>query len=330
MYGKIFEQMYRSTVAETWEALVTFQQLIVLADDQGVVDSTPESIARTTNIPLKIIQKGLAKLEQPDPKSRSSACEGRRIVRLDEHREWGWMIVNYQRYRDMASRSDRAKATTERVRRWRERQKKINENNDETLCNTTKRDGTPETLVTQAADEETPATENQSGTSDFGGVKEEKKRSKNKDETPCNAMERQKRHTDTDKRQRQQPSSSPAHARARGAESDGREVTPIPDDWTPDGSIYLFAQGKGFDREATDGLVPEFIRYWQARDEWKSAGEWRRKFINWVNREHAERNSRGPNGGANDAQQQKPGRSGADERGRIIDAIYDPLQRRDE
>ena len=101
MYGKIFAQMYDGTLctAGPWQALVTFQQFIVLARSDGVVDMTPSAISARTTIPLAIIEAGIEALERPDPESRSLDHEGRRIVRLSEHRTWGWRIVNHAKYR---------------------------------------------------------------------------------------------------------------------------------------------------------------------------------------------------------------------------------------
>ena len=100
MYGKLFSQMYDGTLATKgpWQALITFQQLIILADKHGVVDMTPEAIARRTTIPLKIIQDGITRLLEADPDSRSPNEEGRRITQLSDSRTWGWQIVNYQHY----------------------------------------------------------------------------------------------------------------------------------------------------------------------------------------------------------------------------------------
>lgn len=114
MFGKLFEQIYDSSVADDWKVLVTWQQLIALADRHGVVDMTPEAIARRTNIPLEIITHGLAKLVEPDPRSRSPEAEGRRIVRLDEHREWGWRLVNHAYYRSLASAEEKRVADRDR------------------------------------------------------------------------------------------------------------------------------------------------------------------------------------------------------------------------
>lgn len=109
MYGKLFSQMYDGTLATKgpWQALVTFQQLIILADQSGVVDMTPESVARRTTIPLEIISQGIKALEEPDPSSRTPALEGRRIVRLSASRDWGWQIVNYDHYRKIRSQEER-------------------------------------------------------------------------------------------------------------------------------------------------------------------------------------------------------------------------------
>ena len=109
MYGKIFTQMYSGTLASKgpWQALVTFQQLIVLSDAQGIVDMTVDAISRVTTIPEEIIRIGIAALEAPDEGSRTPDEDGRRIVRLSETRDWGWQIVNYVKYRAIRSAEDR-------------------------------------------------------------------------------------------------------------------------------------------------------------------------------------------------------------------------------
>ena len=101
--------MYHGSLATEgpWEALVTFQQLLVLADRFGMVDMTPEAISRITTVPLEIITKGIVALERPDPKSRTPDMEGRRIIRLREDRDWGWSIVNHSHYRSLRSAEER-------------------------------------------------------------------------------------------------------------------------------------------------------------------------------------------------------------------------------
>ena len=50
---------------------------------------------------------GIEFLEKEDPYSRTPDENGKRIARLDEHRPWGWYIVNHKQYRNMASAVDR-------------------------------------------------------------------------------------------------------------------------------------------------------------------------------------------------------------------------------
>lgn len=119
MYGKIFEQIYDGTLGENWQALITFQQMIILCDSSGVVDMTPNAISRRTGIPVEHIEAGIRYLEEPDPDSRTPDEEGRRIVRLDDHRPWGWKIVNHALYRKMASYEDKKKVDRDRIARKR-------------------------------------------------------------------------------------------------------------------------------------------------------------------------------------------------------------------
>jgi uncharacterized phage protein (TIGR02220 family) len=109
MYAKIFRAMYEGTLASRgpWQALVTFQQMLILADWDGRVDMTADHISRTTTIPLEIIQTGILALLEPDPDSRSPELEGRRITQISEGRSWGWQIVNFKHYRDLRTAEDR-------------------------------------------------------------------------------------------------------------------------------------------------------------------------------------------------------------------------------
>ena len=109
MYAKLFQSMYDGSLVTRgpWQALVTFQQMLVLSDREGIVDMTAEVISRRTSIPLEIIAEGLRVLALPDPGSRTEQDDGKRIVLLDDHRNWGWRIVNFAKYRDIRSAEER-------------------------------------------------------------------------------------------------------------------------------------------------------------------------------------------------------------------------------
>lgn len=96
-----------------------FMDLIVLADSDGVVDMTPDFISSITRVPVEIVERAIAELEKPDPNSRNPSEGGARLARLDAHRNWGWLIVNYADYRQLASEEQRRFKTRERVRKFR-------------------------------------------------------------------------------------------------------------------------------------------------------------------------------------------------------------------
>ncbi len=121
MYGKIFESIYDGSLYGHFEAIVTFQALIVLADEHGLIDISPHALAGRTSYLIEIIKAGLKVLQQSDPHSRSQDEDGKRIVPLDNGREFGWRIVNYDYYRNLARRADKTVSAAERQRRKRKR-----------------------------------------------------------------------------------------------------------------------------------------------------------------------------------------------------------------
>lgn len=125
--------MYKGTLYGHWEAIVTFQQMIVLADADGIVDMTPQAICAHTSIPIEIIEKGLKKLAESDQFSRTPGEDGKRIVCIDEHRPWGWQIVNYAKYKHLKD-SDEVREQN-RVRAQRFRDKRNGPSRDVTLSN---------------------------------------------------------------------------------------------------------------------------------------------------------------------------------------------------
>lgn len=117
MYGKIFRSIYEGSLAGQWEALVTFQQLIVLCDNEGFVDMSLEAINRLTSIPIEILKKGILILEKPDPESRNPKEDGRRIIKIRE--SFGWQLVNYEYYSKMSQYCHRKQYMKEYMRDYR-------------------------------------------------------------------------------------------------------------------------------------------------------------------------------------------------------------------
>jgi hypothetical protein len=107
MFAKVFAQIFDSSIASNYLVRLVFEDMLVLADSDGVVDMTVDALSRRTNVPLEIVQAGIEELSKPDRESRTPDDEGRRIVPLDSHRSWGWRIVNYRHYRDIRNEEGR-------------------------------------------------------------------------------------------------------------------------------------------------------------------------------------------------------------------------------
>jgi len=116
LFGKVFQQIYDSTVAADWEVMTVWIHFIILADEKGVVDIPPFAIARRTGLPLEMIEKGIKELEKVDPLSRSKDEGGARLVRLDEHRDWGWKLPTYSEYSKRLTHEQKKQADRERMR----------------------------------------------------------------------------------------------------------------------------------------------------------------------------------------------------------------------
>ena len=104
-----------------------FTNLLAHADKMGQVDIHPRAIAEEVGLSVDQVRAALDELESPDPESRSPEEEGRRIIRLDEHRAWGWHVVNYIKYRDIKSEDERREQNRLAQERWREKNKQRNQ-----------------------------------------------------------------------------------------------------------------------------------------------------------------------------------------------------------
>jgi hypothetical protein len=100
--------------AEAPEIRVVFITILAMTRPHGVCEATAPGIAHRANLPLRVVRTALSKLEAPDPDSRSTEGEGRRIVRSDG----GYRVVNYTKYRE------KDHTCTERKRRQRQRSRR--------------------------------------------------------------------------------------------------------------------------------------------------------------------------------------------------------------
>lgn len=118
-FAKVFASLWEGTLYGQGAAQLVFVYLLANCDASGVVDVTPQVIAGATGFDLEVVREALRKLEAEDPESRTPDEGGRRIVLLDEHRSWGWRVVNFAAYRARLNEEERRAAARERMRRVR-------------------------------------------------------------------------------------------------------------------------------------------------------------------------------------------------------------------
>ena len=123
MYAKLFTSIYQGTLRGNSHGLLVFTNLLAHADSAGVVDIHPKAIADEVGLPEDAVRTALTMLESPDAESRTPELDGRRIVRTDEHRAWGWRIVNHAKYRAIRNEEDRREQNRLSQQRWREKNK---------------------------------------------------------------------------------------------------------------------------------------------------------------------------------------------------------------
>lgn len=122
-FVKVYQSLWTGSLRGAGPTQHVFIYLLGNCDENGVVDVVPNRIADDTGIPLEIVEQSILDLESPDPDSRTPDYGGRRIERLSDTRRWGWIVVNYQKYRTLEDKELRRSQTAERMRRLRERRK---------------------------------------------------------------------------------------------------------------------------------------------------------------------------------------------------------------
>src|SRR5277367_4375580 len=103
----MFKSIFDGSLYGQFEPTVVFMAMLVIAEREGIVDMTPQAIAARCGFPVEVVLRGIAELEKPDPLSRTPDEEGRRIIRLEDTRSWGWRITNYEKYEKIRSAEER-------------------------------------------------------------------------------------------------------------------------------------------------------------------------------------------------------------------------------
>ena len=121
MYGKLFTSLFTGSMRGKGDLQLVWAYMISNATEEGDCDFMPQCISDATGKPLEIIEACLRELESPDPLSRTRTDDGRRIRLINTERPWGWHLVNFEMYRNIATREAMKDAERLRKRAYREK-----------------------------------------------------------------------------------------------------------------------------------------------------------------------------------------------------------------
>ncbi len=121
MYAKLFTSIYQGTLRGNSNGILVFTNMLAHCDKHGICDIHPRAIAEEVGLSQEAVRAAILELEAPDEESRSPEEEGRRIVRVDEHRAWGWRVVNYLKYRAIRDEDTRREQNRAAQEAWRSR-----------------------------------------------------------------------------------------------------------------------------------------------------------------------------------------------------------------
>lgn len=101
-YTPVFDTVFTGTLCGKYPDTAAWMFLLALADKNGEIDATPQYISTITGMPVDDLIGCIERFMEPDPDSRSAAEHGRRLVKIDSDRPWGWRVVNHEKYREKA------------------------------------------------------------------------------------------------------------------------------------------------------------------------------------------------------------------------------------
>lgn len=111
-YTPLFDSLTKGTLCGRWPDIGLWGVVLSMSDRYGVVDSTPTHIAAVSGLAIEEVVACMARFCEPDPYSRSQEAGGARLKLLDEHRQWGWQVVNHSKYREKARKQSFDSART--------------------------------------------------------------------------------------------------------------------------------------------------------------------------------------------------------------------------
>ena len=118
-YTKLFGSIVASTIwREDDKTRLVWITMLAIANKHGEVEASVPGLADLSRVSVPECRAALAKLEAPDPDSRSSEMDGRRIEKVPG----GWRLINHAKYRAKLSVDERREYLAQKQREHRARQ----------------------------------------------------------------------------------------------------------------------------------------------------------------------------------------------------------------
>jgi hypothetical protein len=102
-YTPLFSSIATGTLCGKWPDIGMWAFILSQADPRGILDVTPDYLARVTGLPMTEVVACMERFCSPDPYSRTATAGGARLELIDpQNRQWGWRVINHGQYREKA------------------------------------------------------------------------------------------------------------------------------------------------------------------------------------------------------------------------------------
>lgn len=144
-FTKLFASITESSIwGEDDKTLRVWICFLARCDNEGIVEGSIPGLAHLCRMSIGDFKAAVTKLESPDPYSRTTDHEGRRVEPI----QGGWKVLNYMSYRDKGQAKEGSRAPYMRSRRRAQKQSATDLNNQsppETQCNALQTSATRDT-----------------------------------------------------------------------------------------------------------------------------------------------------------------------------------------
>ena len=119
-FTKLFSSITESTIwCEDSDIRVVWITMLAMCDKNGRVWASIPGLAKRAAVSLEKTEQALQKFLSPDPYSRTTDFEGRRIKAIDG----GWQLLNHAKYRAIRDDEERRAYKTAKQREYRAKEK---------------------------------------------------------------------------------------------------------------------------------------------------------------------------------------------------------------